>query len=239
MDTLKIKKENTKIIAHRGLSFLEKENTIASFIAAGNRSYYGIETDVHRTKDGKYVVIHDDTTKSVCGVDFKIEETDFETLRALTLFDIDGKTKRKDLHIPSLQEYISICKKYEKIAVLELKNEFKNEEIADIVKIIEELKYLENTIFISFCFENLNLVRELKPTQQIQFLTSEFNDKIFKSLVEYNCDLDILHTKLTKEIVKKLHKNGLKVNCWTCDNIKKAQKLIKMGVDFITTNILE
>ena len=56
MNTIKINANNTKIIAHRGLSGIEKENTNAAFVAAGNRSYYGIETDVHKTLDGKYVV---------------------------------------------------------------------------------------------------------------------------------------------------------------------------------------
>lgn len=53
MDTIKIDKNNVKLIAHRGVSGIERENTAAAFVAAGNRSYYGIETDVHVTKDGK------------------------------------------------------------------------------------------------------------------------------------------------------------------------------------------
>lgn len=59
MDTIKIDKNNVKLIAHRGVSGIERENTAAAFVAAGNRSYYGIETDVHVTKDGKFVIIHD------------------------------------------------------------------------------------------------------------------------------------------------------------------------------------
>ena len=62
MDTIKIDKNNVKLIAHRGVSGIERENTAAAFVAAGNRSYYGIETDVHVTKDGKFVIIHDDDT---------------------------------------------------------------------------------------------------------------------------------------------------------------------------------
>ena len=65
MNTIKISKGSTKMIAHRGLSGLETENSIQAFIAAGNRSYYGVETDVHVTKDGKFVVIHDDATGRV------------------------------------------------------------------------------------------------------------------------------------------------------------------------------
>ena len=68
MDTIKINKQITRIIAHRGLSGLERENTCAAFIAAANRSYYGIETDVHVTADGKYILIHDDDTTRVAGV---------------------------------------------------------------------------------------------------------------------------------------------------------------------------
>ena len=45
--------KNTKIVAHRGLSGIEPENTNLAFVAAGNRSYFGIETDIHVTKDGR------------------------------------------------------------------------------------------------------------------------------------------------------------------------------------------
>ena len=99
-----------KIIAHRGVSGLERENTCAAFIAAGNRSYYGIETDVHVTKDGKFIVFHDDTTDRLLGIHHVIEETDYETLRSLRLTDLDG-TRRGDLVLPSLEEYIRVCKK--------------------------------------------------------------------------------------------------------------------------------
>ena len=46
-----------KMIAHRGVSAMETENSNAAFVAAGNRTYWGIETDVHRTKDGKFIII--------------------------------------------------------------------------------------------------------------------------------------------------------------------------------------
>ncbi len=41
------------MVAHRGLCGLEPENSIPAFVAAGNRSYYGVESDVHVTADGK------------------------------------------------------------------------------------------------------------------------------------------------------------------------------------------
>lgn len=51
-DTLRLGLQGVNMIAHRGVSGLERENTCAAFVAAGNRSYYGIETDIHRTADG-------------------------------------------------------------------------------------------------------------------------------------------------------------------------------------------
>ena len=60
MNTIKIDKKNCKINAHRGMSGIEKENTCAAFIVAGNSSVFGIETDVHLTKDGKFIFVGSD-----------------------------------------------------------------------------------------------------------------------------------------------------------------------------------
>ncbi len=239
MDTIKINKCGVKIIAHRGLSGIEKENSNSAFVAAGNRSYFGIESDVHKTADGKFVIIHDETTARVSDVDIDVEKTDYDTVRSVTLNDVDGKTGRADLIIPSLAEYISICKKYEKKAVLELKNRFSEKDIAEIISIIKELDYLYNVIFISFDKENLIVLRSLEKDQPIQYLTVDFNDEILETLVKYNFDLDISYNCVTSKMVETLHNHNLKINCWTCDNADDAGKLIDMGVDFITSNILE
>ncbi|MBO5973139.1 MAG: hypothetical protein J6Q16_00400, partial [Clostridia bacterium] len=70
MDTIRmVNKGNTKMVAHRGVSKLERENTMPAFVAAGNRSYYGIETDIHITRDGRFIVYHDDNTLRLTGVD--------------------------------------------------------------------------------------------------------------------------------------------------------------------------
>ena len=95
----------------RGLSGLETENTCAAFVAAGNRSYFGIETDVHRTLDGQFVVIHDDDTLRVSGKLLPVEGSTLAQLRAITLHDWDGRPGRGDVCIPTLAEYIQICKK--------------------------------------------------------------------------------------------------------------------------------
>ena len=50
---------------------------------------------------------------------------------------------------------------------------------------------------------------------------------------------DIEYDALDKNAVKILKSNNIKINCWTCDNKNDAEKLAKMSVDFITSNILE
>ena len=242
MNTIKVNSKSVKMIAHRGLSGLERENTAAAFVAAGNRSYFGIETDIHKTADGKFVVIHDETTERVSGgaVNINVESVTSDEIEKVTLPDIDGSKNRADIKIPFLKDYIKICKKYEKVCVLELKNAFEKEDIIKIIDEIKEENYLENVIFISFVRENCTALRSLLKENDIQFLTGDkIDDALISWLKKENLNLDIYYKQLTKENVKKLHKNGIKVNCWTCDNKEKAEKLIKMGVDFITSNILE
>ena len=118
MNTITIDSKNVQMIAHRGVSGIEMENTAAAFVAAGNRSYFGIETDVHVTKDGKIAVIHDDNTLRVSGIDRIVEETTLEELQTIPLYNKAEGCFRTDLKIPVLADYISICKRYDKKAVL-------------------------------------------------------------------------------------------------------------------------
>ncbi len=242
MNTVKIRSKQTKIIAHRGLSGIERENTNAAFLAAGNRSYFGIETDVHTTRDGKFIIIHDETTDRVTldGYKINVEENDYASVEGIVLPDRDGSTTRGDIRIPLLSEYIAICKKYEKICVLEVKNHFAEDDLKRMLDEIEKLGYLENVIFISFDFLNCVNLRRYLPQNEIQWLTCEdITNKMADTLCENKLDLDIHYKKLTEVGLKMLHMRGIKVNCWTCDDKGDAERLVEMGVDFITTNILE
>ena len=242
MNTVKIDKQGShvKMIAHRGLSGLERENTCAAFVAAGNReTYWGIETDIHCTADGKFVIIHDDTTTRVSGETYTVEETDFDTLRSVRLLDKHTDGIRWDLVLPTLEEYISICKRYEKIAVLELKNPMPEEAVVEIIKAVEEMDYADKMVVISFSFDNMVLLRKNFPKQKAQFLLSGWDDKWLPELEKYDLGLDIKYTAITPALVEKIHAIGQEVNCWTVDDPAEAARVIQCGVDYITTNILE
>lgn len=239
MDTIKFEKKNTRVVAHRGLSGIEVENTNSAFVAAGNRSHWGIETDIYKTADGKFVIGHDDNYKRLSGEEIFLEKETLERLRQVVFFDKDGTKNRVDLRPATLENYLSIVKKYEKHAVLELKSNFTDEEIARIIEIIKEYDYLDNLTFISFNYDNLLRVRKILPNQSAQYLFWKITDAEIERLVRDKIDVDVWVVELTKEQIEACHRAGLKVNCWTVDDPKKAEELDSWGIDIITSNILE
>jgi len=241
MDTVKLaNKGKVQMVAHRGLSAIETENTAAAFIAAANRSYYGIETDVHRTADGKFVCLHDDHTKRVAKEVVTTGDNTYDRLAQVQLYDTaKGMGERRDLVPPMLEDYISICKAYGKHSVLELKDQFTIDELKTIIKILDKADHLQDTTFITFYPQNLFKIRSLLPEQSCQALTDRMNDIIFNGIIQHKLDIDILHTVLDQRLADRLKENGIKINAWTVDDPKDAERLISLGVDFITTNILE
>lgn len=242
MKTILLDKRMVKMIAHRGLSGLLQENTIPAFLLAAKHSYFGIETDVHVTKDGKYIICHDDNILRVSGVDMVIEESSYDDLRTINLFNKDGSLNN-ELYLPNLEEYINICRQYEKVSVLEFKNKMSEQHIINIVNIVKRLNHYDKTIFISFIPENIinckNNFKDIKCQFLIDINTKEKEEFAFNFAKEYAVDLDLFYGPLTKEFVDKCYQNDIKINVWTVDDINKANELVAFGVDFITSNILE
>lgn len=229
----------TLLIAHRGYSMFEKENTLVAFSAAGAiDSFYGIETDVHVTTDNHFITIHDDTVNRVTNntVDLNVERNTFKTIRNIKLADIDGSLSRDDLIIPEMIEYFKVCKKYNKVAVCELKQVFTKEQIQEILDIVDSVGMLDNTIFISFILEDLILLREISKTQKAQWLLGEFKEEHLETLLKYNLDLDAHYNSINQEKIDLCHFHNIKVNIWTVNDQDIANKYAAMGVDFITTN---
>ena len=185
------------------------------------------------------MVFHDDDTARV-GLDrLVVEHTTLQTLRALQLTDLDGARGRADLVIPTLEEYIGICKRYEKVCVCELKNEFAPEDVYRIAETYRELDYLDRVVFISFCAANLTALRRRVPRVPAQFLLKEWSPDDLAFLRDNNLGLDIRHTAVTAGVVEAVHGIGQEVNCWTVNTLEEAGAVLAAGVDYITTNILE
>lgn len=240
MDTVKFEKNSTRVVSHAGLAGIEVANTEAAFLAAAKRSYYGIETDVRKTKDGYYVCFHDPSLLSKAGVDASIESLTLAEIREIVLFERDGSRGRDTLRIPTLEEYVRICKEYGKVAVIELKpNYFTREDIGEIIDIVRSLDYLDHSEFISFYFDNLAHVRYYLPDAKVGVVFSTLTDETLARIVNAGFNVTMSTTIITKEWIDRFHENGITVCCYTVDDPDRAEQLAEWGVDFIITNRLE
>jgi len=162
------------------------------------------------------------------------------SIQKLLIRDREGKLRDVALGYDTLEEYIGICAKYGKTAVLELKNHLERSDIEAIIAIIREAGWLEQTIFISFDLPNMITVRELLPGQKAQYLTEAADPaELVDTLTKYHLDLDIYYRSLTEELSSLCHAHGIEINVWTVDTPEDAQRMISLGVDYLTSNILE
>jgi len=220
----------TQFIAHRGFASKKPENTIEAFEFSAKSNAYGIETDIHMTQDGVFVAYHDDSLLRLCGQDKIIENTNFNEIAKAR---INGKHK-----IPTLAEFIEICKSGNKNAVVEIKNPLAQKDLAALVQEIKTLGYLENTTFISFGIQTCLDLRKMLPQQPIQFISATWDKNQLAMMAKERIDPDIEWTCLDKKRIQHCKKLGLKVNCWTLNDDSIAKYFEKCGIDFITTNNL-
>lgn len=240
MNTVKIDKYFKGMIAHRGLSGIETENTVNAFLAAANRSYFGIETDVHASRDGKIIITHDDTLLRLGMLNLYIPSFRYEEIRKFSLIDRKSGNLSDTLFIPLLSDYLLICKTYKKHAVIELKGILSNENLEAILGEIRRMGIPPDQFsLISFNDKYLTGLRKSNPDMDLYFLSGEVNEKILDFCEKHRLNLDAWHESVDEATVKRLHLIGLKVNVWTVDDKETAERLIKMGVDYITSNILE
>ena len=230
-------KRSVKMIAHMGYHEECMPNTVEAFIAAGERSYYGIESDVRITADGEFVMFHDASVSDADGNSYVIRETNWEILKDIYLTD-DGVAT--EYRLPLVEDYIKVCKDYGKVPVLELKDIHTKEEFELLFSKIDSVGYLSETVFISFFWDNCVLLRELLSDNTIMYLSEEqFRIELIDQLAEYRIDLDINRNKFWRPHLEQLHLSGIKVGVWTCDDPEETEKLISWGVDYVTTNVLE
>ena len=144
-ETLKMLSNKPKMIAHRGLSGLERENTCAAFVAAGNRSYYGIETDIQRTKDGVLVLHHDDTLDRIPHRPGSIKDYTYNELLKMDFGAFKGERFAGE-HIVMLNTFLTHFANRGLSLALEIKQQGIE---ADCLKAVNEHGCREEVIFTS------------------------------------------------------------------------------------------
>lgn len=228
-----------KLIAHRGFSKYELENTKEAFLAAANRTYFGIETDISIISDGSMILFHDDNLKRLTDIDKKVADLTKEEANEIELLAKESyHTYAYKIAFP--KEYIRICKHYGKTPIIELKWGFTKELVDEVMKLLVEEEMYEKSIIISFTYELILYIKENYPDMRVQYLLGMFyTEKAIEDCLSKNISIDLRYDLITKELVDRFHEKNLEVNAWTVDDEETRKCLESWGVDYITTNILE
>lgn len=242
-DTIKIEKGDTKMVAHQGGTVAERGNTIPAFRDMAKRSYFGAECDVRVTADKRFVIHHNAVTGDGCDREVEISKSDLKTVREVKIIPADPNSEYSgnEMKIPTLEEYLEICKSGDKYCIIELKDPFEKEDIERLIGIVRDHGYIDKSIFIAFNLNYCITIRELLPKTKIQWLITigQYNAQVLDAMDKYNLDIDINIYEVNQGIVDEVHAHGHEVNLWTCDDAEQAKPLLALGVEYFTTNCLE
>ncbi|MBP5404787.1 MAG: hypothetical protein J6Y74_02440 [Clostridia bacterium] len=226
-------KSTPQYVAHRGSSQNHLGNTEAAFLAATELPFYGIETDIRKTKDGVFVCNHDETVKYADGDEKSVSESSYADLIAKPL-----KNEKSDetAFLCTFERYLEICKNGGKVAVIELKEDFSEEDVLAILDAVDAVYDKSAVSVISFYFDALLRVRASDASLGLQYLSETKNDPLFERCLEEKISIDVRQSILTKKMVKTFHKAGLTVNAWTVNKAFDRNTVRIKGVDYITTD---
>ena len=208
------------LLIHRGLAKKNfKENTISAFQYCFKKKY-GIETDIHCTKDNKIVCFHDFNLKNK----FKINKF----LKNINYQDLLKISKSKKKPIPLLNDLIKLSKN-KRFLMLEIKPLFTEENIKVLLK---EIKKLKNYSLTSFKEKNIINLYKIKKKLNLGLLipsTFTFSEILKKSKKKYVKFL-VLEKKFLKE--KKITKIKKKIYFYTIKDKKLLNQFYEKNLIF-------
>lgn len=231
-------------IAHRGSSYLAPENTMAAF-RLGWEETTTCELDIHANRDGRLVVIHDDSTLRTTGVDLRVSASTWNELRQLDAGAFKGERWRGE-GIPLLEDVLAAMPERNRLLI----------EIKAGIEIVPGLARLlaasgkTNRIRLQ-CFdpEVCDRAKQTIPGALVSLLVASNRDTATGTWLP-TMDTMIDQAKRLKldglglndmplidaNSVAKIHDAGLRVAIWTIDDPEAACRLISFGVDDIITN---
>lgn len=229
---------NIKMIAHRGLSAIAPENTLAAFKAACDAGYYGVEYDVQLSSDGFWVVSHDDNLKRMTGQNIKIAETELADLEKITYNNGANIDKYDGITIPTLEETLAIVSKYDIVNVIEIKTQTEDK-VDELLKMLEEYKVLDKVRIISFNEEPLKKVKQLNADIPTSYLTHTVDENVIELCKKDGFDaVSFNKSKCDENSVKLITDAGLVPQCWTVDEMKDFEIFAGYGLEYFTSNCL-
>ena len=157
-------KHKVTIAGHRGDPKAVPENTIASFRSSVDKGADMLELDVHMTKDGEIIVMHDDRVDRTTNGTGRISEMTLAELKELSC----GEYRGEILRVPTFREFCGFVKPCDVLINVEFKDYFDThgEEFSDLsmrktVAIIEEFDLADRVVMNSFDAHILKKLAEM------------------------------------------------------------------------------
>lgn len=244
-------------IGHAGSLYGAMNSEEAILYSAKVLKYTAIEIDLKQTKDGVFVLSHDETFAG-----YELGKYDWDFLKDIEVTvtrspGISGLDPNNSYtaKLCTLKRYLEICKEYNITAVIELKtsagisnwtetNSPESSRMPALIKEIEDAGMINNIIFLTSQYECLAWTRrngyDFIPCQ---YLVSSCESQTYLDrCIEYNLDISFNvrdGVKNSIEWIKKYKDAGLKVSTYTFEqwaSYKEIQEWIDKGVDFVTTD---
>lgn len=231
----------TKYFGHRGYSGNYPENTMLAFQKAMEAGADGIELDVQFSKDGRLVIIHDETLDRTTTGKGWVRDHTLEELKSLDAsFKFTGQYGVNQ--IPTLCEVLDYMKDKDAVTNIELKTGvFEYEGIEEaVLNCVRKHNLSDKVIISSFNHYSILRMRKLAPELKCGLLT----DCWLINAGKYVHDLDVpcyhpAFRNLTPEITKEIKQYGLEINTWTVNTLEDFRNLESLGVDVAIGNYPE
>jgi glycerophosphoryl diester phosphodiesterase len=231
-----------KYAAHRGDNAEWPENSLLSFKHVTR--HWGIESDISVTKDGYWVIMHDDTVDRMTNGTGAVKDLTLAQIQALRIDSGNNvaNCNASDLVIPTVEQYLTICKAHNKCPFLEIKNaNYTSQNYDSLASIIERYGMAKMMILISFDFDSLKEMKSRIPAINVMWIANDYtNDNADKAAsLGINSGIDIgNYSTLTKDNVSYAHSKGLKFGIWTPSDDSSRDTWESLGIDYVTTNSL-
>ncbi|MFB7656748.1 MULTISPECIES: glycerophosphodiester phosphodiesterase [unclassified Streptomyces] len=217
---------NFLTIGHRGAMGVEPENTLRSFVAAEQAGLDVVELDLHLSKDGALVVMHDAEVDRTTDGTGAIADKTLEELRALDA----GRGER----IPVFEEVLDAVS-------VPLQAEIKDAAAArTLSEVMLRRDLVDRVEVISFHDEAIVEIARLVPGVRTALVAQYYGKEVVDRAVEAGAGtlcLDI--NRITLEIVERARKAGLRVFSWTINTQDQLRLVRALGLDGATTDYPE
>ncbi len=214
-----------EIVGHRGAAGIEPENTLRGFCRAVELGVDSTECDVHLTKDGRLVVIHDATVDRTTDGSGEVCAMTFAEVRALDA----GQGER----VPTLEEVLQAVKGNVPLHV-ELKASGTPQAA---VQAVRQMGMDGEVIFSSFDLDRLREVKAIDPSLEVGAIFGEASDGCCTQALRAGANsIYVFYKELSRGLVGEAHRLGMRIGAWNPDSEPEWQAVIALGVDLVSTN---